>query len=130
MLYEMIAVVRPGNIAEVKDIALTAGRLILSHGGVVRGLTNWGTFLLTKPTKKHQMRQDSGHHFILRFDASPDVQMKMRKAVAIDPRMIRCGVVKLGKKGTLGEICAVPGRVEWRKPAVAEMAMIRIGEDA
>lgn len=74
------------------------------------------------------MRQDSGHHFILRFDTSPDVQRKVRKAVAIDPRMIRCGVVKLGKKGTLGEICAVPGKVGWRKPAVAEMAMLRFGE--
>lgn len=45
--------------------------------------------------RKHQQNHDSGHHFILRFDASPQVQEKVRKAIAIDPRMIRCGVVKM-----------------------------------
>lgn len=95
MLYEMIAVVRPGNIAEVKEIALKAGTLLLQNGGVVRSLTNWGPFLLTKPVIKHQLKHDSGHHFILRFDASPQVQEKVRKTIAIDPRMIRCGVVRM-----------------------------------
>ncbi|KAL8785085.1 MAG: hypothetical protein Q9213_003590 [Squamulea squamosa] len=125
MLYEMIAVVRPGNIAEVKEyevpnaisklqqmlsvyacsgIALKAGTLLLQNGGVIRSLTNWGPFLLTKPVKKHQQKHDSGHHFILRFDASPDVQEKVRKAVAIDPRMIRCGVVRMvGGEKLVGE---------------------------
>ncbi|KAL8749417.1 MAG: hypothetical protein Q9199_007698 [Rusavskia elegans] len=113
--------VRPGNIAEVKEygrllapvklnrvfryssaghfqftaIRSRAGTLLLQNGGVIRSLTNWGPFLLTKPVKKHQQKHDSGHHFILRFDASPIVQEKVRKAVAIDPRMIRCGVVKM-----------------------------------
>ncbi|KAI4178839.1 MAG: hypothetical protein L6R41_008180, partial [Letrouitia leprolyta] len=76
-------------------IALKAGTLLLQNGGVVRSLTNWGPFLLTKPMRKHQQNHDSGHHFILRFDASPQVQEKVRKAIAIDPRMIRCGVVKM-----------------------------------
>jgi len=52
MLYELIAVVRAGNIAEVKEIARTTGTLILSSRGVIRGLTNWGPFLLTKPVRK------------------------------------------------------------------------------
>ncbi|KAL8736039.1 MAG: hypothetical protein Q9166_000601 [cf. Caloplaca sp. 2 TL-2023] len=127
MLYEMIAVVgtivfsrlqrpftfefllkllqvRPGNIAEVKEIAHKAGILLLQNGGVIRSLTNWGPFLLTKPVKKHQQKHDSGHHFVLRFDASPNVQEKVRKAVAIDPRMIRCGVVKMvGGEKLVGE---------------------------
>ncbi|KAL8967103.1 MAG: hypothetical protein Q9183_003067 [Haloplaca sp. 2 TL-2023] len=98
MLYEMIAVVRATqtqNIAEVKEIAHKAGALLLQHGGVVRSLTNWGPYLLTKPIKKNQNKYHSGHHFVLRFDSSPEVQAKVRKAIAIDPRMIRCGVVKM-----------------------------------
>ncbi|KAL9104850.1 MAG: hypothetical protein Q9163_000236 [Psora crenata] len=99
-------------MAEVKEIARTAGTLVLAQGGVVRGLTNWGNFLLTKPVKKNQTRYDSGHHFIMRFDASPTVQRLVQKTVAIDPRMIRCGVVKMG--GSLRDIVHVPGRVDWR----------------
>ncbi|KAI4153405.1 MAG: hypothetical protein L6R39_001585 [Caloplaca ligustica] len=76
-------------------IARKAGTLLLQNGGVIRSLTNWGPFLLTKAVRKHQQKHDSGHHFILRFDASPEVQAKVRKAIAIDPRMIRCGVVKM-----------------------------------
>ncbi|KAL9008082.1 MAG: hypothetical protein Q9173_006756, partial [Seirophora scorigena] len=76
-------------------IAHKAGTLLLQNGGVIRSLTNWGPFLLTKPMRKHQQKHDSGHHFILRFDASPEIQANVRKAIAIDPRMIRCGVVKM-----------------------------------
>ena len=94
-------------------IARTAGSLVLAQGGVVRGITNWGRFLLTKPVKKLQARHDSGHHFILRFDASPTAQRLVRKTIAIDPRMIRCGVVKIG--GSLAEIAGVEGKVAWKR---------------
>ena len=94
-------------------IARTAGALILAQGGVVRGITNWGPYLLTKPIKKNQTRHDSGHHFIMRFDASPAVQQLVRKTIAIDPRMIRCGVVKMG--GKLRDIVNVKGTVEWQR---------------
>ena len=94
-------------------LARTAGSLILAHGGVVRGLTNWGPFLLTKSVRKNQARHDSGHHFILRFDASPSVQELVRKTIAVDPRMVRCGVVKIG--GKLKDIVDVKGVVEWRR---------------
>ncbi|KAM0805107.1 37S ribosomal protein Mrp17 [Usnea florida] len=115
MLYEMICVRVKGarNTDEVKELARTAGSLILAHGGVVRGLTNWGRFLLTKAVKKNQARHGSGHHFILRFDASPSVQELARKTIAIDPRMIRCGVVKMG--GKLKDIADVKGVVEWQR---------------
>ncbi|KAL8661322.1 MAG: hypothetical protein Q9202_005687 [Teloschistes flavicans] len=122
MLYEMIAVVRPNNIAEVKEIAHKAGTLLLQNGGVIRSLTNWGPFLLTKPVKKHQQKHDSGHHFIMRFDASPEVQAAMRKAIAIDPRMIRCGVVKMvggdklvGEHGIRGMSDIGAEGARWRK---------------
>ncbi len=59
-----------------------------------------------------QVLHDSGHHFILRFDCSPETQALVHKTVAIDPRMLRCGLVKMGS--TLKEIMAVPGRVRWR----------------
>ncbi|KAF6238282.1 hypothetical protein HO173_003562 [Letharia columbiana] len=116
MLYEMIAIVRvgrPHTTNEVKDIARTAGALILAHGGVVRGLTNWGPFLLIKPIRKNQARHDSGHHFILRFDASPSVQELVKKTVSVDPRMVRCGIVKMG--GRLKDIVNAKGVVEWQR---------------
>ena len=97
------------------SIVRAAGALILAHGGVVRGISNWGLFLLTKTVKKNQTRYDSGHHFILRFDASPAVQELVRKTVAIDPRMLRCGVVKMGKHGSLREVCDVRGKAEWQR---------------
>jgi len=117
MLYELIAVVRPGNVAEVKEIARTTGALILNSGGVVRGLTNWGTFFLTKPTRKHQATYDSGHHFIMRFDSSPKTQEIVRTTLGLDPRMIKFSVVKMGS--TLQEIKDVAGQVEWRRSSPA-----------
>lgn len=95
------------------SIARKAGGIILSSGGVIRGITNWGPFLLAKPKVSAQVLHDSGHHFIMRFDCSPKTQELVRKTVAIDPRMLRCGVVKLG--GTLEEIMSVPGKVTWRR---------------
>lgn len=92
-------------------MARIAGSLILASGGVVRGITNWGPFLLTKPVKSHALTHDSGHHFIMRFDASPETQRLVYKTVATDPRMIRTGMVRLGK--TLGEISKVGGTADW-----------------
>lgn len=92
-------------------IARTAGALVLASGGVVRGITNWGPYLLTKPVKSHAFKHDSGHHFIMRFDASPETQKLVYKTVATDPRMIRTGMVRMGK--TLGEISKVGGRADW-----------------
>lgn len=111
MLYELIAVVRPGSLNEVREIARNAGIQVLRSGGVVRGYTNWGTFRLPKPTTKHQARYTDGHHFIMRFDASGPVQSAVRRTLSLDPRMIRFSVVKLGDK--LEEIKDVEGKVEW-----------------
>ncbi|KAI9372724.1 ribosomal protein S6 [Aspergillus egyptiacus] len=112
MLYELIAVVRPGSLHEVRDIARNAGIQVLRSGGVVRGYTNWGVFRLPKPTTKHQARYSEGHHFIMRFDSSGPVQTAVRRTLSLDPRMIRFSVVKLGDK--LEEFKDVPGEVEWR----------------
>ncbi|KAL4766369.1 mitochondrial 37S ribosomal protein bS6m [Aspergillus foveolatus] len=111
MLYELIAIVRPGSLNEVRDIARNAGTLVLRSGGVIRGYTNWGIFRLPKTTTKHQARYTDGHHFIMRFDAAAPVQMGIRRQLALDPRMIRFSVVKLGDK--LDEVKDVTGKVEW-----------------
>ncbi|PGH11276.1 ribosomal protein S6 [Polytolypa hystricis UAMH7299] len=111
MLYELIAIVRPGSLSEVRDIARTAGTQILRSGGVVRGMTNWGPFRLPKPTTKHQSRYTVGHHFIMRFDSSSAAQASVKRTLGLDPRMIRFGIVKLGN--TLDDIKEVPGSVEW-----------------
>ncbi|KAL2865394.1 mitochondrial 37S ribosomal protein bS6m [Aspergillus lucknowensis] len=111
MLYELIAVVRPGSLHEVREIARNAGIQVLRSGGVVRGYTNWGVFRLPKPTTKHQARYTDGHHFIMRFDASGPVQTAVRRTLSLDPRMIRFSVVKLGDK--LEEVKDVEGKIEW-----------------
>ncbi|GAB7345659.1 hypothetical protein MBLNU457_3947t1 [Dothideomycetes sp. NU457] len=111
VLYELIGTVRPGNLAEVREIAKTTGTLIINSGGVVRGITNWGTFLLPKPLRRHNSLYHAGHYFIVRFDASARTQHAVRRTMGLDPRMIRYSVVKMGSK--LGEISDVPGTVEW-----------------
>ncbi|KAL2841549.1 ribosomal protein S6 [Aspergillus pseudoustus] len=113
MLYELIAIVRPGSLHEVREIARNTGIQVLRSGGVVRGYTNWGVFSLPKPTTKHQARYTEGHHFIMRFDASGPVQSSVRRTLSLDPRMIRFSVVKLGDK--LEEVGDIPGQAVWNK---------------
>ena len=47
----------------------------------------------------------------MRFDASPETQRLVYKTVAVDPRMIRTGMVRIGT--TLSEISKVGGRADW-----------------
>ncbi|KAM4062648.1 ribosomal protein [Hirsutella rhossiliensis] len=96
MLYELIAIVRPGNVAEVKEIAHTVGSMVLRNGGVVRGMSNWGIFSLPKPTSIHQMKHTHGHYFVMRYDASTKVHQDLRTTLRLEPRMIRSAHVKLG----------------------------------
>jgi small subunit ribosomal protein S6 len=104
--------VRPGRgINEIKEIARTTGNLILGRNGVVRGITNWGTFLLPKPARKQGALYNQGHYFILRFDSDGRTQHAVRRTLGLDPRMIRYSVVKMGSK--LEEIADVGGKAEW-----------------
>ncbi|KAL6399211.1 phytoene synthetase/ ribosomal protein S6 [Ilyonectria robusta] len=96
MLYELIAIVRPGNLGEVKEIAQTVGSLVLKNGGVVRGLANWGVFSLPKPISVHQMKHTHGHYFVMRYDSSTKVHTDIRNTLRLEPRMIRSAHVKLG----------------------------------
>ncbi|EPE29536.1 Ribosomal protein S6 [Glarea lozoyensis ATCC 20868] len=112
MLYELIAIVRPGNLAEVKEIARTTGSLILRSGGTIRGLNNWGVFSLPKRTRKHQAQHTDGHYFVMRYDASSKIQEDVRTTLGLDPRMIKFTSVKLGD-GTLAALSKVSGDVKW-----------------
>lgn len=104
--------VRPNRgVSEIKEIAKTTGNIVLSAGGVVRGITNWGTFLLPKPARKQGATYSTGHYFILRFDSSAKTQHSVRRTLGLDPRMIRYSVVKMGSK--LEEIKDVAGTAEW-----------------
>ncbi|KAH7244077.1 Squalene/phytoene synthase-domain-containing protein [Fusarium redolens] len=96
MLYELIAIVRPGSLSEVKEIAQTVGSLVLKNGGVVRGLANWGVFSLPKPISVHQMKHTHGHYFVMRYDAASKVHQDVRNTLRLEPRMIRAAHVKLG----------------------------------
>ncbi|KIW21608.1 ribosomal protein S6 [Exophiala spinifera] len=107
--------VRPGNLGQVKEIARICGRQILDNKGVIRGIKNWGQFDLPRPTVKHQTQHFQGHYFIMQFDSSIKVQKEMRRILALDPRMVRFSVVKLGDKlgGVNGAIEEVTGQVDW-----------------
>ena len=92
-------------------IARTAGNQVLSAGGVVRGLTNWGTFLLPKPARKQGALYHNGHYFIMRFDSSAKTQHAVKRTLGLDPRMIRYSMVKVGTK--FDEVRDVGGKVDW-----------------
>ncbi len=83
---------------------------------MIRGISNWGHFLLPKPTRKHQAKHHSGYYFIMRFDSSGEAQQMVRTTLGLDPRMIKFSVVKMGR--TLEEIKDVAGNVEWKKGEV------------
>jgi len=77
----------------------------------VRGITNWGIFLLPKPTRRHKAMHHSGHYFIVRFDSHARTQHAVKRTLGLDPRMIRYSIVKLGS--TLDQIKDVAGKAEW-----------------
>jgi small subunit ribosomal protein S6 len=85
--------------------------VVLRGGGVIRGFTNWGVFLLPKPRTKHQTKYHNGHYFIMRFDSSAKVQHSVRRTLSIDPRLLRYTMVKMGN--TLEEIKDIPGKAKW-----------------
>ncbi|KAG5979380.1 hypothetical protein E4U55_005234 [Claviceps digitariae] len=112
MLYELIGIARPGNIKEVKDLVTVVGKIVLSQGGVVRGITNWGVFSLPKPVNAHEKKQTHGHYFVMRYDSSVKVHEEVRNTLRLEPRMIRAAHVKLGdgKLATLSRF----GPPRWR----------------
>ncbi|KAK0925557.1 hypothetical protein LTR91_009342 [Friedmanniomyces endolithicus] len=87
---------------DVLSITRTTGNIVLSRGGVIRGITNWGTFLLPKPARKQGAIYNQGHYFILRFDSSAQTQHAVRRTLGLDPRMIRYSVVKMGSQSRGG----------------------------
>ncbi|KEF53600.1 uncharacterized protein A1O9_10575 [Exophiala aquamarina CBS 119918] len=115
MLYELIVIARPGNVANIKEIARIAGTQILSNKGVIRGLKNWGQFDLPRPTTKHQAQHRQGHYFIMQFDSSVRVQDEVKRTLSLDPRLIRYSVVKIGDKlgGVNGAMEDVTGTIPW-----------------
>jgi hypothetical protein len=66
----------------------------------------------------------AGHFFIMRFDASSQTQHNIRRLMGLEPRLLRCTVVKMGHK--LGDISDVPGQAEemaWTEDAQPRMAI-------
>lgn len=77
----------------------------------MRGITNWGEFLLPKPLTIHQQRYRTGHYFIMRFDSSARAQHAVRRTLSLDPRLVRYSVVKMGIG--LDQVRDVGGKAEW-----------------
>ena len=85
--------------------------MILQSGGVVRGITNWGTFALPVIVRKQGAKYHDGHYFIIRFDCSPKTQHSVRRTLGLDPRMIRYSLVQMGSK--LEEMKNIGGKAQW-----------------
>ncbi|EHA50562.1 hypothetical protein MCOR27_009312 [Pyricularia oryzae] len=111
MLYEMIAIIRPGKIHEVKEIMQTAGSTILRSGGVIRDMANWGVFMLPRATTYAQARYKKGHYVVMRYDAGVKAQETVSMALRLEPRVIRATSVKLG--GGKLERMAKLNKVPW-----------------
>ncbi|KAK0671285.1 ribosomal protein S6 [Cercophora samala] len=113
MLYETIGIVRAGHLPEVKELVLTAGKIILQQGGVIRDIRNWGTFSLPQAISRGQQRHTKGHYFIMRYDCGIKANEQVRKTLALDVRVIRSANVKLGngKLETLSKF----GEIRWDK---------------
>ncbi|KAI0390397.1 ribosomal protein S6 [Xylariaceae sp. FL0594] len=117
MLYELIGIARPSNLAEVREIVLAAGQLVLQRKGVIRGISNWGEFMLPRSLSVHQARHTTGHYFAIRFDSSVATQEELRRMLRLDPRMIRHSTVKIGdgKLETLSRM----GAIDWSRPGLS-----------
>jgi small subunit ribosomal protein S6 len=121
------------------SICRTTGNLILSSGGVVRGITNWGVFRLPKPTKgltRGGTRANAGHYFIVRFDSNAATQAEVKRILKLEPRMLRFSVVKLGT--SLEDISKHGGTAEewsnlgeaWRGKTRDDSERVRASEDS
>ena len=103
---------RSRRIANVLvSLAKTAGLLILSSGGVVRGISNWGINTLPRVVKKHQATYHEGHYFLMRFDSSAKAQQQVKTTLGLDPRMIKFSIVRMGR--TLEEIGKIEGNARY-----------------
>lgn len=100
---------------DVYRITRTTGNIVLAAGGVVRGITNWGTFTLPNPARKRGATYREGHYFIVRFDSGAKTQHAVRRTLGLDPRMIRYSIVKMGS--TLEEIKDIAGKADWNTPS-------------
>ena len=67
--------------------------------------------LLPRRIKKYQAFHDTGHYFIMRFDASVKTQHNVRQTMGLDPRLLRYSLTKMGTK--LEDIADVGGKAEW-----------------
>lgn len=93
-------------------IARSTGSLVLSSGGTIRSIANWGVSALPKRTRKHQTNYLEGHYFVMRYDAASIVQDHVRKTLGLDPRMIKFSTVKLGD-GKLESISKIGAKIPW-----------------
>jgi small subunit ribosomal protein S6 len=69
--------------------------------------------MLPRAISRNQARYTKGHYFVLRYDAGIRTHHDVSRTLAVDPRVIRAGVVKLGngKLETLSKF----GAVDWKK---------------
>jgi hypothetical protein len=59
----------------------------------------------------------------MRFDCAPATSDAVKKMLAVDPRMLRCGLTKLGDgtlKGTMDY-----GEVQWSKKSLADAGIFK-----
>ncbi|KAL6947166.1 hypothetical protein ACO0QE_002038 [Hanseniaspora vineae] len=106
MLYELVALVRTPRLLtkqkyeEAKEVAFTAGKLVLENRGVVRRVIPMGQSFLPKTVKKNQEEHFESYNFLMLFDASAGVQTEILRSLRKDPRVIRSNIMKVDTSKT------------------------------
>lgn len=98
MYYELFAIARITDPVKTSKEAIkivsTIGKLILNNRGVIRDITSLGARPLPKIMSKEQERHFQGHHFLMGFDVSANVQAQLLRTLRNDPRILRANIMK------------------------------------
>ncbi|UZJ56692.1 hypothetical protein CBS101457_006012 [Exobasidium rhododendri] len=98
-LYELFCIAASATeSAPFRDLIRSTSRLVLDHGGAVRGLQYWGKRTLPQRARRHQQWHTEGDHFLLHFDTNPRVLSTLSSRLQADPRVIKWTTLKLGER--------------------------------
>ena len=74
-----------------------AALLVMTEGGIVRKLENYGESQLAYKMRKNHEWFNMGNQWSMLFDCSPSCVSKISQTLNLDPSVIRHGIIKMGK---------------------------------
>ncbi|PWN91577.1 hypothetical protein FA10DRAFT_300176 [Acaromyces ingoldii] len=98
-LYELFCIAASSeSSAPFRDLIRSTSRLIMDHGGAVRGVQYWQRRALAQRARRHQQYHETGDHFLLHFDTNPRILNQLSSRLRADPRVIKWTTLKLGER--------------------------------